>query len=317
EVAVEQGVELVDREVDPVIGDTVLAEVVRADLLGTIARPDLAAALLRDGLLLPPQFHLVELRPQHLHRLRLVLDLRLLVLLRDDDAGRDVGDAHGRIGGVDALAAGTTRTERVDAQVLRIDLDVDFFGFRQDGHRGRRRVDTSAGFGYRHALHAMDAALELQAPVHAPSLDAGHDFPHAANTRLIRGEDFDLPALAFRKTRVHPEEIAGEQPRFFATGPGADFDHDVAVVIGILRNQQHAQPLFEIFDGRLEGGNFVGREGPQVGVVAVGQFTRFVEGAHLLLVGPERLDQFLRVGDRLRVRAIGGRVGLHRRVAHQ
>ena len=108
-------------------------EVVGADLLRALAGADLAAAILGDRVLLLAQLHLVEPRAQHLHRLRAVLDLRLLVLLRDDDAGRDVRDADGGVGRVDALAARAARAERVDAQVLVVDLDVDFLGFRQHG----------------------------------------------------------------------------------------------------------------------------------------------------------------------------------------
>ena len=85
----------------------------------------------------------VEPGAQHLHRLRAVLDLRLFVLLRDDDAGRDVRDAHGGVGRVDALAAGAARAERVDAQVLVVDLDVDFLGFGQHGDGRRRGVDAA------------------------------------------------------------------------------------------------------------------------------------------------------------------------------
>jgi hypothetical protein len=40
-----------------------------------------------------------------------------------------VRDAHGGVGRVDGLAAGAGRTERVDAQVLGFDLDVDFVCF--------------------------------------------------------------------------------------------------------------------------------------------------------------------------------------------
>jgi hypothetical protein len=58
--------------------------------------------------------------------------LRLLVLARDLDAGRKVLDADGRVRRVDALAAGPARAVDVYAQVVRIDLDIDLFGFRKD-----------------------------------------------------------------------------------------------------------------------------------------------------------------------------------------
>ena len=54
--------------------------------------------------------------------------LRALVLARHDDAGRQVRDAHRRVGDVDVLAAGAARAVGVDAQVLLVDLDVDVVG---------------------------------------------------------------------------------------------------------------------------------------------------------------------------------------------
>src|SRR6185503_3749720 len=87
-----------------VVRDDVVAEVVGADLLGPLAGADLAAAILGDRVLLLAQLDLVEAGAQHFHRLRLVLDLRLLVLLRDDDAAWQVGDADRGIRGVDALS---------------------------------------------------------------------------------------------------------------------------------------------------------------------------------------------------------------------
>src|SRR5580658_6075203 len=48
---------------------------------------------------------LVEARLEYRHRARAVLDLRALVLADDDDAGRDVRDAHGRVRGVHPLPA--------------------------------------------------------------------------------------------------------------------------------------------------------------------------------------------------------------------
>src|SRR5581483_8643861 len=112
---------------------------------------------------------------------RAVLDLRLLVLLRDDRPGRDVGDTDGGIGRVDALTARAAGTERVDAEILLVDLHVDFFRFRQDRDGDGRRVDAAARFGSGHALHAVHAALVLQLAVDAAAFDRRDDFLHAAD----------------------------------------------------------------------------------------------------------------------------------------
>ena len=238
EVAVERRVELVHREADAVVGDAVFLEVVGADLLGALAGADLRAAILGDRVLLLLHLHLVEARAQHLHRLRAVLDLRLLVLLRHDDVGREVGDAHGRIGRVDALAAGAARAEGVDAEVLGVDLDVDFLGLRQHRHGRGGRVDAAARFGRRHALHAVHAALVLQPAVDVLAGDDRDDFLEAAGAAVVDRQHLDLPAVALGEAGVHPEEIRGEERRLVAAGAGADFQDDVLGVVGILRDEQ-------------------------------------------------------------------------------
>ena len=99
--------------------------------------------------------------------------LRLLVLLDDDEAGRQVGDADRAVGGVDRLAAGAGRAVDVDPQILVVDLDVDLLGLGQhrDGRGGG--VDPAAALGDRNALDAVDAALELQPGEHALAGDRG------------------------------------------------------------------------------------------------------------------------------------------------
>ena len=73
-----------------------------------------------------------------------------------------VGDAHGGVGGVDALPARPGRAEDVDAQVVGVDLDLDLLGLGQHEHAGRRGVDAALRLGGRHPLHAVHAALVLQ-----------------------------------------------------------------------------------------------------------------------------------------------------------
>ncbi len=92
QVPVENLVEPVQRQLDPVIGDATLGEVVRPDLLRPLARADLRATRGRELRLLLFALELVEARAQDAHRLHAVLELRLLVLHRDDEAGRKVGD---------------------------------------------------------------------------------------------------------------------------------------------------------------------------------------------------------------------------------
>ena len=94
--------------------------------LGKIVRPYLGASVparhhgltrLRQLSLLLLQFHVQKPRAQYFQSLRLVLELRALVLALDHHAGGDVTDAHRRIGGVDALPARSRGAEDVDLEV--------------------------------------------------------------------------------------------------------------------------------------------------------------------------------------------------------
>jgi hypothetical protein len=108
------------------------------------------------------QLDLIEPRTQHAHGLGAILDLRFFVLAGNDQAGRQVRNAHRGVSGIDRLAAGAGRTERIDADVFFFDLDFDFVGFGQHGDGDGGGVDAPLLLGGRHALHAMHAALVLQ-----------------------------------------------------------------------------------------------------------------------------------------------------------
>ena len=130
EIAVENVVQTVNREIAAKIRDSIVADIVGPDLLRPFAGTDLAAPILRDRVLLLAQLHLVQPCAQDFHRLCAVLDLRFFVLLRHHDSRWNVRDSDRRVRGIDALSSGPARAERVDAQVLGVDLHVHFFGFR-------------------------------------------------------------------------------------------------------------------------------------------------------------------------------------------
>src|SRR5690606_12051258 len=104
ELAFHDPVELVQREVDAMVRHPALGEVVGADALGTVAGSHLQQPRLRA---LVRRLHALQVEQagaQNLHGARTVLVLRLL-RLRNDDAGRQMRYANGRIGRVDVLAA--------------------------------------------------------------------------------------------------------------------------------------------------------------------------------------------------------------------
>ena len=66
-----------------------------------------------------------------------------------------MGDSDGCSNFIDVLAAGAPGMEDIDTQIVLIDVDFDFIGFRQDCDSSSGGVDTSAGLGDRDSLYAM------------------------------------------------------------------------------------------------------------------------------------------------------------------
>src|SRR4051812_46060759 len=157
------------------IGQTILRKVVGADLLGAIAAADHAAPLVANAVGLLLLLDVEQAATQHLHGFGAVLQLAALVLAFDDHTGRQMRDLHGAVRGVHALTAGTAGSRDVDLQVLLVDGDVDLFGLRQDRHRRGGGVDATLRFRGGHALHAVHAALVLEAGEHALT---GHQRDH-------------------------------------------------------------------------------------------------------------------------------------------
>src|SRR3984893_4634516 len=204
-------------QADAVIGHAILRIVVGANFFGTVAGLDLSAALGGQRGLLLFHFLFVEAGAKDAHGLGAIFDLRFFVLLGDDQAAGNVGNAHGGVGRVHGLAAGTGGAEGVDAQVLGFDFDVDVVGFRQDGYRGGGSVNAALLLGGRDALHAMHAAFVFELGIDLVALDGGDDFFHAALGGGRAFEDFDFPALRFGETGIHAIEVAGEDAGFVAT----------------------------------------------------------------------------------------------------
>ena len=106
-------------------------------------------------------------------------------------------------------------------------------------------MDAALLLGHRHALHAVHAALVFQLAVDLVAADQRDDFLQPAHGRFAAGGDFHLPALRFRVARVHAEDLGGEERGFVAARAGADFEHHVLLVVGVLGQQQDLEFFFD------------------------------------------------------------------------
>src|SRR5437899_10211307 len=155
--------------------------------------------------------------------------LRTDYLAFSHDTGRQVRDAHGRVGLVDVLAAGARGAVGVDAQVRRVDLHrLRLVGLGQCGDRARAGVDAPLRFRRGHALHAMTTRLELELPVDAVTDQPDHHVLVAAHFARTLADELGAPALALRIAGVHAQQVAREQGRFVPAGPGSNFQKGVA-----------------------------------------------------------------------------------------
>ena len=142
---------------------------VAPDLVAPAGLDVLALERAQLGLLLLERA-LEEPRLEDLDRDLLVLGLRPLVLALGDDPGRQVGQADGRVGLVDVLAAGALRAERVDPDLVPVELDLDVVvDLGQDLDERERRLAPVLRVERADPDEPVDAALGAQPAVGAPA----------------------------------------------------------------------------------------------------------------------------------------------------
>ena len=149
------------------------------------------------------------------------------------------------------LAARAAGSERVDAQVVRVEVEIHFLGLGQDGDRGGRGVHAALRFGFGHALDAVHAALELEAGIHLVARDAEHDLLVAAEFGLGGAHDLGLPAAFIRVHGVHAVQVGGEQRAFLAARAAADLHENVFLVVRVLGQEQDLELVLEPRDVSL------------------------------------------------------------------
>ncbi|MNU91468.1 hypothetical protein D3C71_813550 [compost metagenome] len=155
-------------------------------------------------------------------------------------------DTDRRVGLVDVLATGAGGAIGIDAQVGRVDLDGFLFvRLGQYRHGAGRGVDAALGLGRRNPLHTVRAGFEFELAVDVVALDPGNHLFIAAVFTLVLRKDLHPPATTLGVTRIHAEQVAGENRRFVTTGTGTDLEEHVAAVVRVLGQQHALQVGFE------------------------------------------------------------------------
>ena len=154
----------------------------------------------------------------------------------------------------------------VDLQVLRVDVHLDGVHLRQHGHGGGAGVDAAAGLRLRHALDAVHPAFKLQAGVRPLPADEQARLAHAAELRLVEVRDLGLPAVRVGVHGIHSIETMRKERRFFPTDTGAQLQNDIAVIVRVARQQQHAQRLLELRAAGLAALELFARDLVQFGI---------------------------------------------------
>ena len=140
----------------------------------------------------------------------------------------------------------------------------------------------------------MDPAFVLQPGEHPGAGDVGDHFLEPTDIVGIGADNLDLPALLRREPLVHPQQIGGEQRRFIAPGPAADFQHRRARIGRIARQHGHGQRMFGLGQPGVEFGEFlsghrlhfrIGQHGRQPGDLGAQARNRCGSLGHRLQLG--------------------------------
>ena len=197
------------------------------------------------------QLQLEEPRTQHLHGLVAVAMLGTVVLALHHGIGGQVGDTHGRFGLVHVLTTRTGGTVHVDAQVSRVDVDLDrIIDLGVDIDRGKRRMSPAAGIERRLANQPVNACLGTQIAIgvftfhlQRGPLDAGH-----VTLAFFQQRGGEAAPLAVTQvlTQQHGRPVAG----LGTAGARLDLQEAGAGVGRVGEHPPEFQPLHTFLDAK-------------------------------------------------------------------
>ena len=151
---------------------------------------------------------------------------------------------YGGFGLVDMLSAGTARFAGLKYQVCRVDFNLHVFRLRQNRNGYRGGLNSALRFGDRDALYAMHAAFVFKAGISARSFHHEDDFFESTKLCFVCIQKGEAKAAFLRIHGVHAVEHSGKERRFLASSTGADFYHDVFLIVGILGQKHECQRFF-------------------------------------------------------------------------
>ena len=153
-----------------------------------------------------------------------------------------MGEPDRRVGLVDVLAAGALRPERVDADVVPVEFDLDVVtDLRQDLDEGERRLPPLLGIERADSDQPVDATLGTQPAVRRPPVDLDGGALEPGLLAFLLVDDLGLEPMALRPAQVHPNEHFGPVRRLGAPGAGADRQDRAALVV--LAREEERGPL--------------------------------------------------------------------------
>src|ERR1039457_617241 len=311
QVGVDQRVEIAFQDAVHVADGKPAAQILHQAVGGQDVVADLAAEVdFEFGILglaglhaLLCQFELVEPGTQLLHRRSPVRVLPPVGRALHHDAAWEMRHPHGGIGHVDMLSAGAAGPECIDAQVLFLDIDLDFVvHLREDEDAGEGGVTARVGVEGRDAHQAVDADFGLQQAVGVLAVDLEGGALDARTFAFQAVGHDGGEALALGPPQVHAEQHLGPILALRAAGAGVYGDDGGTRVVFAGQEHGRFQALqvlgvgLEIaldiaddgfaFAGEFEQGVEIVRHAVDAAIVGDSLFQAFAGLHHLLaLVG--------------------------------
>ncbi|MMZ62724.1 hypothetical protein D1872_249430 [compost metagenome] len=221
---------------------------VRVENIGTDLTPPsnirLFAANRIKLFLLLFQLALVQFGTKHRHRTFPVFDLRAFILTRYNDSCRNMRNPHGRIGRIDMLTTCTTRTVRIDLQILSPNFDIDIVGnFRHNITGNKRSMSSARCIKRRNSYQAMYTLLCFEVSV---CIEAFYQQGNAFDSCLISRQIIQclhLKATFLCPTSIHPQQHLAPILRLCSTCTRMQFKNSIHLIVRLIQQKTKLELL--------------------------------------------------------------------------